>query len=609
MPVTLEQVTVRATNAASTANTANTANGASAVILDALNCTFHDGEVTLVLGATGAGKSTLLRAAAGVWGLQAGTVRYDGISLWDDRRRPRMTQSVQRRIGYVFQQPEYQLFARTVEEELRYSFRPYHLDERTVQQRIHQALEEVHLPVDILPVSPLLLSGGQKRRVALASTIATDPDWLFLDEPTAGLDTEAIHALTAWLRRRLARTPKRDTVDGGAGGIVIATHDLEWLLPIADRVLILQRGQIAFDGQPEQLYAAPHRLLETGVGLPQDLELALRFRDAGLPISLAWRAPEAMAQAICDHVLQTGLAAQGSPALREPADSAERQPPGHAARPPEPRTQADRVDHASSAGAGGGRRWWFDRDPRAKWVFILLASVCVLWQRSWTAMAIAALLTLVVAASSGVRLRQFTRVLKPLFFLAAASTLVSGVRFHATSAGLWHVGPVGFAWHAASVTLAQVVKVMLVVILGTLLSGTTSTLALKRGMEQGLRGLQRIRVPVGAFALGASLLLRFIPVIGREANRFSEIVRVRGKYPVRSGALRMRDMMAMLLPLLLGVIRLGEELAIAMEARGYQPTRRIPRLQQTFDTRDAWMMTAGIAMLGVCAALRWLLPG
>ncbi|WDL98734.1 ATP-binding cassette domain-containing protein [Alicyclobacillus sp. ALC3] len=562
-----------------------------------LNCTFLDGHVTLVVGTSGAGKSSLLRAAAGVWPLAKGRVRYDEAILWEGDGK-RLNQTVQQRIGYVFQQPEDQLFARTVRDELVYSLRPYNLPSMEVERRIATAISDFHLDPAVLHESPLSLSAGQKRRVAMAATVATGADWLWFDEPTAGLDPMSVGSFVT-----LVKTLVSSRRDSGRGGIVIATHDLDWLLPIATDLVILECGSVCWSGPVTSALETPHPWQTAGVGLPDRIALAIALHEAGWTHVPTLADPDALADAIVaetpplreEKTARPAIADLGmmrfdlhAPPLSSGADQTEPSPPT-SAQPAQPH-QPDQAPRPGLPGqvpwsthspvsppaqtAAVWRRGWLDGfDPRAKWVFVVLASVAVLVQTTWLGIGLAALCTVVVAASAGLSLRQTVQALRPLLWVAAASGVVSGLRFGHTTAGLWHVGPVAYAFHSASLTLTQMAKVMVVVVLGSLLSTTTSTLAMKKGLERGLAPLAKIGLPVSAFALAAALMLRFIPLIFRETDRFALIARVRGKYPTRGNSLRLRDTPSLLVPLLLSVLRLGEDVALAIEARGYSRDR------------------------------------
>ncbi len=261
--------------------------------LKELNCTFETGTLTLVIGQTGSGKSTLLDVASGILLPDAGTITVDGSPLWTGRRGRVRNPRLADYFGTVFQQADEQLFAQTIEGEFRYNLRQLNLSREQIKARAVSALAEVGLPASTLPMSPFHLSAGQRRRAALAGTIALQPKWWLLDEPTAGLDPVALQQFVTWLRR---------TKDAAAGGIIIVTHDLDALLPLADTIVILRGGEIRAQMTPAQLIAQPEPLIESGVGLPSALQLAVRCADAGLPIQLDGFTADAASTAIFNRL-------------------------------------------------------------------------------------------------------------------------------------------------------------------------------------------------------------------------------------------------------------------------------------------------------------------
>ncbi|MFX3634254.1 MAG: energy-coupling factor ABC transporter ATP-binding protein, partial [Candidatus Pristimantibacillus sp.] len=204
-------------------------------ILDQINVDFPEGKITLLLGCNGSGKSTLLETVAGLRIIAEGEIKQGELSLWDKgRRRPKLNQAMVMGMGIALQQSESQWFAETVRAEFHYSLKPYKLVEAERDRRIKYAMEQADLPVEWLERDPWTLSGGQQRRLSLACLLACEPQWLLLDEPTAGLDADGIQRLCALLEahRRAGR------------GAVVATHDLDALLPLADEVVVLADGRI-----------------------------------------------------------------------------------------------------------------------------------------------------------------------------------------------------------------------------------------------------------------------------------------------------------------------------------------------------------------------------
>ncbi|WP_010270967.1 energy-coupling factor ABC transporter ATP-binding protein, partial [Paenibacillus senegalensis] len=224
--------------------------------LSGIRFELQPGSLVLLLGRTGSGKSSLLDCLAGLTPPSEGNIRVGERLLWNRGMRDRETADS---LGIVFQRPEEQLFARTVREEFAYSLKPLRLAREEAAARITAALQAVGLSAEILQESPHFLSGGQKRRVALASAFACRPQWLLLDEPTAGLDGEATQTVADFLIQWKQRS---------GCGIVLATHDLDMFLPLADRVLLMEHGTIAADVSGAELLERPELLAACGLQPP-----------------------------------------------------------------------------------------------------------------------------------------------------------------------------------------------------------------------------------------------------------------------------------------------------------------------------------------------------
>jgi energy-coupling factor transporter ATP-binding protein EcfA2/energy-coupling factor transporter transmembrane protein EcfT len=568
--------------------------GGSKPLIQDVHLALDDGTVTLLVGQTGAGKSTLLDLLCGLRRPDTGHVYYDGAPLWLGRR---LNPTVQRRLGVVFQSPEQQLFANSVLGEFRYSLRPLRLPHAEVLARARVALQHVGLDEEVLGQSPLTLSGGQKRRVAVATTIAYDPDWLFLDEPTAGLDPSATRTLMDWL---IAWR------EGRRHGMVIATHDLDTLLPLADQVVVLAEGRIVAQMTVSELWQYPEALTAAGVGQPDAIQLATGLR-------------------------QLGIAAPASPAVDDVATAIgewlDAQEASHAEGSTIEDAVSDRINDVENnqVAAGQASTAYLDvhpttgerlgiagriraLDPRVKWVSYILISGAILCQQGILGYLASTALVLAVMAGAGLPRRQWTQVLQPLLVLMVVSALLSGLQVAAPSewtAGVLHVGWLGFRGMAALDTLRQTYRFLLVMALGVVLPATTSPLRMKRGLEQSLRPLRRTGLPVEAMALAASLILRFIPVLLAELERFARIARARAKANPRSGGVRLRDLPSVVIPLLLSVLRLGDEFSLAMEARGYRLNGpRTDSIHLRMRVTDGWCLAASAGAALILLLLR-----
>ena len=231
------------------------------------------GEILSIVGRTGSGKSTLAQHLNALLLPQRGEVWVDDLKVTPDKKTLR---EVRRQVGFVFQYPEQQIFAETVREEVAFGPANWGVPKEELGARVNESLAAVGLDSSMLAANPLALSGGQKRRVAIASVIASRPSYLVLDEPTAGLDASGLDELTGILLARKA-----------AGvGIIHITHDLDLALELSDKLLVLEEGKQKYCGP---VCEAAEKLCETqfgGMEIPPVLRLSCELKKAGRTASV-----------------------------------------------------------------------------------------------------------------------------------------------------------------------------------------------------------------------------------------------------------------------------------------------------------------------------------
>lgn len=243
------------------------------------------GEFVAVVGHTGSGKSTLMQMLNGLNKPTEGAVYFDGKDI-SDSDYP--IKELRQKVGLVFQYPEYQLFAETVEKDVCFGPRNMNISKVEAQQRAYEAIELVGLPESIYDYSPFELSGGQKRRVAIAGILAMQPEYLVLDEPTAGLDPKSAEELLKMLKS--LQEDKGMTV-------VIVSHSMEEVAEYADRLVVMDQGEILYDGSPWRVFLNEKQLLELGLDLPVGVALLHELKRVGFDISLeAYRRLDICAQ-------------------------------------------------------------------------------------------------------------------------------------------------------------------------------------------------------------------------------------------------------------------------------------------------------------------------
>lgn len=243
------------------------------VALDNINFDIYDGEVVAIIGHTGSGKSTLLQHLNGLIKASTGSIVIDGQDITDPKT---VMRDVRRKVGLVFQYPEYQLFDETVAKDVAFGPRNLGLDEETIDRRVKEALELVGLNYDeVSDKSPFELSGGQKRRVAIAGVIAMKPKVLILDEPTAGLDPGAHKDILEMIKNI---HEKENNI------IIFVSHNMADVAELANKVMVMERGKLVMTGSPGEVFGKWQRLSEIGLSVPPVTKLMLTLKEAGLDI-------------------------------------------------------------------------------------------------------------------------------------------------------------------------------------------------------------------------------------------------------------------------------------------------------------------------------------
>lgn len=237
-----------------------------------VNLSIEEGEMVGVIGHTGSGKSTLIQHLNGLLKPTSGKIYIDGEDMWADKAKLR---EIRFKVGLVFQYPEYQLFEETVGKDIAYGPTNMGLDAAEIERRVAQAMEDVGLDVSLRDKSPFELSGGQKRRVALAGVVAMQPEILVLDEPTAGLDPAGRREMFELIRR---------LHDLHGTTIVLVTHSMEDAARMADRLVVMQNGRVFLTGKPEEVFARADELEQAGLTVPQVTKILLELKKRGIPV-------------------------------------------------------------------------------------------------------------------------------------------------------------------------------------------------------------------------------------------------------------------------------------------------------------------------------------
>ena len=243
--------------------------------LNDVSLTIEDKTFVAFVGETGSGKSTLVQTLNALLVPSMGQIEVDDFLITNKAKKNKKIKELRKHIGLVFQFPEYQLFEETVEKDVAFGVKNFGADNKTALDKAHAALLSVGLNESYFTRSPFDLSGGEKRRVAIAGIIAIEPDILVLDEPTAGLDPSGVNDIMSLLTvlHELGKT------------IIIVTHDMDIVMKYCEKVFVLKKGKIAFEGNPYQLFAKDNE--DLAIEVPALYELARKLKDKGLNLDIA----------------------------------------------------------------------------------------------------------------------------------------------------------------------------------------------------------------------------------------------------------------------------------------------------------------------------------
>ena len=252
--------------------------------LDDISFSVEPGEFIGIIGHTGSGKSTLMQQLNGLLKPTSGTVLLDGQDIWSDKK---LTRQARFRVGLVFQYPEYQLFEETVYKDIAFGPKNMGLSPEEVDRRVREAAGFVGLTEQQLEVSPFDLSGGQKRRVAIAGVIAMEPEVLILDEPTAGLDpvgrSEILDNIQAYRKAKNAT-------------IMMVSHSMEDVARLTDRLLVMNGSKLAMDAPPAQVFTHAEELTQMGLSIPQVTQVFLELKKLGLDVKNVYTIDQAVTE-------------------------------------------------------------------------------------------------------------------------------------------------------------------------------------------------------------------------------------------------------------------------------------------------------------------------
>ena len=260
------------------------------VALDNVSVKFEKGKITGLIGHTGSGKSTLVNLLNGLYRPTSGKVLLDGVDIW---AKPKEISKIRYRVGLVMQYPEYQLFEETVRADIGFGPKNQGLSAEEIEERVVEAAEFVGIPADMLDKSPFELSGGQKRRIAIAGIIAMRPEVLVLDEPAAGLDPrgrrEILGGLTEYVKRNDAT-------------VILVSHSMEDMAYYCDNVVVMSDSKVYKTGTVDEIFSEADSLMDIGLDVPVISKIAATLRAAGINLSGKLYTVDGVKDAIINYI-------------------------------------------------------------------------------------------------------------------------------------------------------------------------------------------------------------------------------------------------------------------------------------------------------------------
>lgn len=566
----------------------------NAEVLNDISLSIPSGRVTLIAGRSGAGKTTLACLAAGLTKAQSGSVLLGG------------TAPVPGEVALAFQNPEQQLFLETVEHELAFAPRNLGCSEDKVARRVSDAASQLEIK-ELLPSDPFSLSGGQARRVALASILTLSPRAVVLDEPTAGLDAPARAAL-----HRLVQ----DLACKGLP-VLVVSHDLEEWLAAADQVVLLADSTIAWQGTPGALASDMGAFARAGLEPPESWQLRELLAQAEKRDSAGVNGATSAKTATRDQEAGAARGPEGveaqeprATAARDSKSTAAQGPKAAVARALKGVATQEPSSHGLGVAAKPSRKDTAGRglegvDARVKVTLLLVATAVLFAARAPWTLAVWAMLCLLVLRASGIGGKAVARALKPVALLFAFIVCANLVSCDG-SADVAIAGSVGISTVGAARAATAVARIIMLVCLALSVAASTTPTKLAHACTSLMGPLGHIGVPIEDVGLVLSMALRFIPVVSEEAGRIRLAQRSRGvNFDEGSVLRRVRAWAAVLTPLVVGLFRRADRVAESMDARCYGQRSSGQYRRMPLQPADKLVLLGGLVVMAVLTVLSY----
>ena len=526
--------------------------------LHGISLTIENGEFLGVIGHTGSGKSTFVQHLNGLLHPTTGTVTVNGVDISASTEEAK---KMRHKVGMVFQYPEHQLFEETIAEDIAFGPKNLGLSSDEVDERVRDAMKFVGLDYNTYAErSPFHLSGGQMRRVAIAGVVAMNPDFLVLDEPSAGLDPFGREEIF----EEIIRLHKEKGIT-----VILVSHNMEDISRMASRLVVLDKGRIVLDGEPMDIFNNHRDALQAvGVDVPPVSVTMEYLREQGLDVSNRVLSVDDAVEAILEggSMLNNITIGQYFP----------------------------------------GNSFLHRMDPRAKIIATTIFVVAIFLADSPLAYGIVGGFTIFAMLLSRLPLRLMWTAIKPLWIIIV---FTMGIHIFTTPGNtIFQWGIINITDHGVAMGLQMAARLIFLILFSSLLTYTTSPIRLTDGIEHLLNPFRRIGVPAHELAMMMTIALRFIPTLLDETDRIMKAQSARGADFVTGSIIqRAKNMVPLLVPLFISAFRRADELAIAMEARCYRGgvnRTRMKELQVTYV--DYIGVGAVILVTIVLIALWWL---
>ena len=527
-----------------------------------------DGQFIGIIGHTGSGKSTLIQHLNALVQPTSGQVLYNGEDVWAEKYDRKQLRS---EVGLVFQYPEHQLFENDVISDVCFGPMNQGLSREEAEKEAKQALTQVGVKESNFKKSPFELSGGQKKRVAIAGVLAMNPKILILDEPTAGLDPKGRDDI-------LDQIAELHKVRGIT--IVLVSHSMEDIAKYVERLIVMNHGEAVFDDEPKKVFSHYKELETMGLAAPQITYIMHALKEHGLHVDADATTVEEARDSILAALVQAN-----SPLLNKGG--------------------AEKMIRDITIGQYYPAKSVLHRlDPRTKFLGTLGFLISVFLFHTFLGYAVATAFLVAMIAISKVPVKFMFKGLKAIVMILLITVAFNIIL--TPGEVLWRFGIIKVTREGLVLAGRMAIRLVYLVIGSSIMTLTTTPNQLTDGLERLLRPLNKIRVPVHEIAMMMSIALRFIPILLEETDKIMKAQIARGA-DFENGNLiqKAKNMVPLLVPLFISAFRRANDLAMAMEARCYHGGEHRTQMKPLhYEKRDYAAYGILVAYLAVGVAFR-----